>query len=204
MIRVRIWTAANLAMSGAFAQGLPSERQTGVAEPMALIDGRWVTVRSVFEQLPVMLPLKNIRVTDLYGARTDPITHAGGEEFHPGVDLGAPHGTAVFPMGPGIMRRAAWRGGYGQMVEIEQAFGFRCRCGHLSQMQVREGDVVSRTTVLGEVGSTGRSTGPHLHMEIWCRDYRIDPAAYLVKAFDVYHRLMGPNHVYGLFLRVYR
>jgi murein DD-endopeptidase MepM/ murein hydrolase activator NlpD len=61
----------------------------------------------------------------------------------------------------------------------------------VTRMNVREGDVVSRTTVLGEVGSTGRSTGPHLHMEIWCRDYRIDPVAYLVKAFDVYHRLMS-------------
>ena len=192
---MRVWiaaalVAANLAATGALAQGVSQQLQPAVAEPMALIDGRWVTVRSVFEQLPVMLPLKNIRVTDLYGARKDPITHAG-VEFHPGVDLGAPHGTAVFPMGPGVVRRAAWRGGYGQMIEIEHAFGFRSRYGHLSRMNVREGDVVLRTTVLGEVGSTGRSTGPHLHMEIWCRDYRIDPVAYLVKAFDVYHRLMS-------------
>ena len=156
--------------------------------PLLTVNGHLLPRDTVFRFLPVTLPLASIRVTSLFGMRQNPFTHSG-MEFHPGVDFGAPIGTPVFSTAAGIVRFVGNLGGYGAMVEVEHALGFRTRYGHLSAFSVREGQIVDRNTVLGEVGSTGRSTGPHLYWEIWNRRTNINPIGFVLMAYNLYHHL---------------
>jgi murein DD-endopeptidase MepM/ murein hydrolase activator NlpD len=176
--------------SAAWAQSgpPPPAPYTGGGGPMLNVNGRMLPRDTVFRFLPVTLPLASIRVTSLYGMRQNPFTHSGSE-FHPGVDFGAPVGTPVYSTGAGIVRFAGSMGGYGAMVEVEHGFGFRTRYGHLSAIDVQAGQIVDRNTVLGEVGSTGRSTGPHLYWEIWNRSVNMDPVDFVLRAYEVYHHL---------------
>lgn len=109
------------------------------------------------------LPLSRSRVTSGYGYRYHPVL--GGWRMHGGVDLAAATGTPVHSTSAGTVRRAGWAGGYGLMVEIDHGEGVQTRFGHLSQIAVQPGQTVSRGDVIGRVGTTGRSTGPHLHFE---------------------------------------
>lgn len=100
-----------------------------------------------------------------FGVRRDPFT--GRYAFHPGIDFAGPRGAAVHATAPGTVVVAARRGGYGNMVEIDHGFGIHTRYGHLSQITVKPGTKVTTGTTIGRVGSTGRSTGPHVHYEVW-------------------------------------
>ena len=100
-----------------------------------------------------------------FGARVDPFT--GRYAFHPGVDFAGPWGAAVTSTAPGKVVFAGARGGYGNMVEIDHGFGIRTRYGHLSRITVALGALVGKGSVVGRLGSTGRSTGPHVHYEVW-------------------------------------
>jgi murein DD-endopeptidase MepM/ murein hydrolase activator NlpD len=100
-----------------------------------------------------------------FGPRIDPFT--GRYAFHPGVDFAGPWGATVSATAPGVVVFAGNRGGYGNMVEIDHGFGLHTRYGHLSRITVAAGAKVGKGSVIGRVGSTGRSTGPHVHYEIW-------------------------------------
>jgi murein DD-endopeptidase MepM/ murein hydrolase activator NlpD len=100
-----------------------------------------------------------------FGARVDPFT--GRYSFHPGIDFAGPWGSQVLATAPGTVVFAGNRGGYGNMVEIDHGFGIHTRYGHLSSISVRVGSKVSKGGSVGRVGSTGRSTGPHVHYEVW-------------------------------------
>lgn len=110
------------------------------------------------------LPVRG-RHTSKWGERVHPVT--GERSFHHGLDIAAPAGTPVRPTAAGRVVVAGERGGYGRLIEIEHANGWVSRYAHLRRLEVKEGDWVSREQVIGEVGSTGMSTGPHLHLE--CR-----------------------------------
>ena len=110
-----------------------------------------------------------------YGLRLHPFT--GALDFHQGIDMVAPEGTAVRPAGWGVVRFAGPKGGYGNMVEIEHPGGLRTRYGHLSEIGVQLGQVVGNRSVLGRVGSTGRATAPHLHFETRLDERPVDPRA---------------------------
>ncbi|HUE66476.1 MAG TPA: peptidoglycan DD-metalloendopeptidase family protein [Rhizomicrobium sp.] len=103
-----------------------------------------------------------------FGARVDPFT--GRYAFHPGVDFAGPWGSVVHATAAGVVVFAGNRGGYGNMVEVDHGFGIHTRYGHLSVISVRVGMQIPRGTALGRVGSTGRSTGPHVHYEVWYDD----------------------------------
>ncbi len=96
--------------------------------------------------------------------RSHPIL--GGQRFHAGVDLAAPQGSAVLATSPGVVSRAAWQGGYGLTIAVEHSGGIQTRYAHLSRIAVVPGQSVRAGDVIGYVGSTGRSTGPHLHYEV--------------------------------------
>jgi len=102
--------------------------------------------------------------TSGFGARIDPFTRRFA--FHPGLDFAGPWGAGVQATAPGTVVFAGGRGGYGNMVEVDHGFGIRTRYGHLSSILVKVGARVSKGTVVGRLGSTGRSTGPHVHYEI--------------------------------------
>jgi len=127
--------------------------------------------------LPLERPLQGGDLSSNFGTRIDPFF--GRPAFHAGVDLRDEAGAAVKATAPGKVVTAGWAGGYGNMVEIEHANGISTRYGHLSAINVTEGQSVQRGHVIGRVGSTGRSTGPHLHYEIRVDGDATDPMRYL-------------------------
>jgi murein DD-endopeptidase MepM/ murein hydrolase activator NlpD len=105
-----------------------------------------------------------VAITSVFGWRTHPIY--GGARFHTGIDLGTPIGSPVLAAFTGTVISADWMGGYGNVVLIQHSDGLRSLYGHLSRPMVRPGQVVHQGTVIGLSGSTGNSTGPHLHFEM--------------------------------------
>jgi len=128
--------------------------------------------------LPVRQPLPGqLAVTSPFGPRKDPF--GMGWALHAGLDLQAQEGAIVRATAPGKVTNAGWSGGYGNMVEIEHAEGMSTRYGHLSALLVSDGQTVAAGTPIGRVGSTGRSTGPHLHYETRIDGEPIDPMRFL-------------------------
>jgi len=117
------------------------------------------------------------RLSSAFGARRDPLD--GRTRRHSGVDMPAPRGSPVLAAAPGAVRRAASAGGYGQMVEIDHGYGLRTRYAHLSRMLVSPGERVETGQVIALVGSTGRSTGNHLHFEVRQNGMAVDPIGFL-------------------------
>jgi murein DD-endopeptidase MepM/ murein hydrolase activator NlpD len=101
--------------------------------------------------------------------------------MHDGVDLSAPKGTPVYATGNGVVTRSHWQPGYGQLIELNHGFGYKTRYAHLSKRYVSPGDSVTRGQVIGEVGNTGVSTGPHLHYEVCFRGNTTNPIHYFNK-----------------------
>ncbi|EAV44196.1 hypothetical protein SIAM614_15395 [Stappia aggregata IAM 12614] len=128
-------------------------------------------------RLPIKRPVRNGSVSSTYGPRVDPFL--GRLAMHTGIDFKAPYGARVLATAPGTVISAGRHGGYGKMVEIRHANGFITRYAHMSRIQVSEGDHVLAGDLVGNVGSTGRSTGPHLHYEIRRNDKPSNPAAFL-------------------------
>ena len=113
------------------------------------------------------------RITSGYGYRVHPIL--GYRRFHRGLDIGAGHGTPILATTDGQVVRAGWGGGYGNVVELRHGGGLATRYGHMSRIAVRPGERVRQGQVVGYVGSTGLSTGPHLHYEMFRNGQLIDP-----------------------------
>ncbi|RTY35844.1 M23 family metallopeptidase [Chlorobium phaeovibrioides] len=139
------------------------------------------------QQSPFLACVPNIRpvsgpVTSSFGARTHPIYKV--RMFHTGVDFSAPKGSHVEATGDGTVAWSGYDRGYGQKVVINHGYGFTTLYAHLSKSIVRMGQRVRRGEIIGLVGSTGISTGPHLHYEVMRRQQRVDPAAYF---FDAAH-----------------
>jgi murein DD-endopeptidase MepM/ murein hydrolase activator NlpD len=122
-------------------------------------------------------PVEYTRVSSDYGMRADPFH--GHQRHHSGIDFAAPLGTPVKGVLSGRVMRAGPVGNYGNLVEIRHSDGRRTRYGHLDEIKVEVGQWIERGQVLGTVGQTGRSTGPHLHFELREGDHSINPAQLL-------------------------
>jgi murein DD-endopeptidase MepM/ murein hydrolase activator NlpD len=118
------------------------------------------------------------KINNEFGFRRNPF---GGRtyEFHSGMDIDGERGDLVVAPGNGTVVEAGWKGGYGQMIEIDHGNGLSTRYGHLSKIEIAVGDVITRGQLIGQVGSTGRSTGPHLHYELRVNDRPINPRFFL-------------------------
>ena len=112
-----------------------------------------------------------------FGWRKNPWTDA--REFHKGLDIVADAGTPIHAPADGVVTRASRWGNYGKCVEISHGYGYVTRYAHMSEIDVRPGDRIERGSVIGEVGSTGRSTGPHLHYEVFRDGRRVNPWKYI-------------------------
>jgi murein DD-endopeptidase MepM/ murein hydrolase activator NlpD len=134
---------------------------------------------AALNHVPLTTPVhgQQFEITSDFGARVDPFTRRIA--FHPGLDFGGPWGSAVGATAPGTVVFAGNRGGYGNMVEIDHGYGFRTRYGHLSAILVRVGTKVQKGSPVGKLGSTGRSTGPHVHYEVWLADVVRDPSRFI-------------------------
>ncbi len=139
------------------------------------LDGLTAAVRHV----PLAMPVNDAQFdrSSGFGARVDPIT--GHYEFHPGIDFAGPWGAKVVSTAAGTVVFAGYHGGYGNMVEIDHGLGLHTRYGHLSAIMVRQGTRVNRGTDIGRVGSTGRSTGPHVHYEILYDNAVRNPSSFI-------------------------
>jgi len=128
-------------------------------------------------RVPSLWPVEG-ESTDSFGYRGNPFG-GGGAEFHPGKDIAAPRGTPVFAPADGRVVEAGWKNGYGQTVVLDHGNGMTTRYGHLSKIEVAAGEELRRGEQLGQVGSTGRSTGPHLHYEVRIAEMPVNPERYL-------------------------
>ena len=116
-------------------------------------------------------------MTSPFGYRADPFL--GRLALHTGVDLLQPYGSDIRATAAGRVVHAGFAGGYGDMVEIDHGFGLATLYGHMSEIDVSEGQVVAAGDLLGRLGSTGRSTGPHLHYEVRVDGEPVDPERFL-------------------------
>jgi murein DD-endopeptidase MepM/ murein hydrolase activator NlpD len=116
------------------------------------------------------------RMTSPFGYRVHPIL--GYRRMHTGIDFGAAYGTPIVASGPGTVASAGWDGGYGKAVRLNHGGGLLTLYGHMSRLAVAPGQQVAAGQVIGYVGSTGLSTGPHLHYELHRNGERIDPASF--------------------------
>lgn len=187
---------------------LPSDTDEGMGGPLlaptddgdsqAMLDdanevylalARLKAARSAIDAAPIHRPLDSYnRISSTFGNRKDPFT--GGRAFHAGIDFSAPRGTTVLSAGSGKVTFVGERSGYGNVVEVTHSSGLLTRYGHLSAFLVTEGQLVSTGTPIAKVGSTGRSTGPHLHFEVRRKDDAVDPAPYLAAGRQL-SRLIG-------------
>jgi murein DD-endopeptidase MepM/ murein hydrolase activator NlpD len=137
------------------------------------------TMSSDMGHIPLAVPVTGAEFdrSSGFGARVDPFTHHFA--FHPGVDFAGPWGSPVSATAPGTVVFAGNRGGYGNMVEIDHGFGIHTRYGHLSRITVGLGSRVGKGSVVGRMGSTGRSTGPHVHYEIWYDNVVRNPSSFI-------------------------
>lgn len=126
---------------------------------------------------PSRAPVSTNRLTSAFGPRIHPIL--GGVRAHSGVDLAAAAGTPVRATADGVVARAGWAGGYGLLVAISHSSAMTTRYGHMSRLAVSPGDRVRKNDVIGYVGSTGRSTGPHLHYEVLVNGRAVNPMSYM-------------------------
>ena len=129
------------------------------------------------ETLPTLYPVDLPYQSSSYGWRMDPFL--GKRAFHEGIDFSAAEGEPIFATAGGIVERAQKWGRYGNLITINHGGGLETRYAHLSKILVKKGQIVNKQDLIGLVGNTGRSTGPHLHYEIRLNDHSLDPKQYL-------------------------
>lgn len=147
----------------------------GLGAPVELKSRRAVNqaVGGASFDIPTGMPLASARLTSRFGMRRGPIS--GSYRMHRGIDLAAAAGTPVTAPASGVVAYSDWSGGYGMIVALDHGDGVQTRFAHLSRLLVSPGQRVNKGQLLGLVGSTGRSTGPHLHYELHVNGRAVDP-----------------------------
>ncbi|HUT51777.1 MAG TPA: M23 family metallopeptidase [bacterium] len=137
----------------------------------------WDDRKTVFAVFPSIWPLNGGRITSGFGVRVHPITRK--LQRHEGIDIAADPGTPIYAVAPGVVVSAGRTSGYGNAVEIDHGYGISTYYAHARALFVRPGQSVKKGQKIAEVGSTGFSTGPHLHFEVRIRGMQVDPMQYL-------------------------
>lgn len=127
--------------------------------------------------IPSRMPVDGVRLSSSFGMREHPVL--GGRRAHKGVDLAAPTGTPIYATADGVVGKAEWFSGYGLYVQLDHGAELETRYGHMSRLNVAAGQRVRKGDVIGYVGSTGRSTGPHLHYEVRIAGEAMNPIPYM-------------------------
>ncbi len=147
------------------------EQQLNVLDELMLAKGLQQEVS------PSGMPVDQGWVSSRYGQRNDPFT--GKRQFHRGIDFASAEGTPIFSAASGVVTQVSKRGNYGLCVEIDHRNGYVTRYAHTLEVLVKEGDIVKQGQVIAKIGSTGRSTGPHLHFEVLKNGKSINPSQLL-------------------------
>ncbi len=197
-----------LDISGMLARATEARAEVGVGGPLRMLEphptqtasldpvdrdmnslegklGRWSELMALAQRLPLALPMGGeAEVSSTFGRRTDPFTKQPA--FHAGTDFIGPNKAPVMATAPGVVVFAGRKGPYGRAVEIDHGLGVKTRYAHLSSISVQAGETVAYGRPLGTMGSTGRSTGQHLHYEVLLDDEQIDPAKFIEAGYHVF------------------
>jgi murein DD-endopeptidase MepM/ murein hydrolase activator NlpD len=155
-------------------------RSHRLQKDLSVLEQKFVAQSRLLSSTPSIAPVRGI-LTDGFGGRSDPFTGEPGQ--HNAVDISSAVGQPVRSPADGIVVKAEWANGYGNVIFISHGYGYSTRYGHLSNFAVRAGQRVKRGDVIGYVGSTGRSTGPHLHYEVRVNNNPVNPLEYILNAF---------------------
>ena len=178
---------ARFVAQSSFAMGGPYIPADGKGQPLAEADPKfkqlfvsWKKVdqlEKAMTSIPSFRPATTSRFTSGFGVRYDPFS--GYAAMHAGVDLAGRHGDLIYAASDGVVSNAGWSGAYGNMIELGHGKGIVTRYGHLSRINVHPGESVKKGEVIGRMGSTGRSTGTHLHYEVRIDGRAVNPVPYL-------------------------
>lgn len=142
-------------------------------------------LKKALMHIPLIVPVNaSYRITSHYGPRIDPFTRRPA--FHSGIDIAGRAGSPIMAAAPGVVTYAGSKGPYGNLIEIDHGYGIKTRYGHLGKLKVKKGDNVNFYQQIASMGSTGRSTGPHLHYEIWFDKKVRDPAKFFAAGDSIF------------------
>ena len=177
-------TAAASATTTTAVSSATEMAEIQVSEQSRSLFNTWKKLDAVDPQpaiaIPSAQPVEKLDYSSAWGVRSDPFH--GSARMHAGVDIRGPVGTPIYATADGYVGRAQRAGGYGNLVELEHGKGLQTRYGHLSKILVNSGDRVRRGQLIGLMGSTGRSTGSHLHYEVRMDGGAVNPVPFLTVA----------------------
>ena len=182
---IRLSRVAGSAMGGPLIEASSAEARADIAAD-AQFRSLFMTWKKMdkLEQgviaIPSVQPVSNLKFTSNFGIRSDPFR--GTAAMHAGVDIPGPVGTPIYATADGVVSHAGRQGGYGNMIEINHGKGIATRYGHLSQIIIADNSRVRRGQIIGLMGSTGRSTGSHLHYEVRIDGHAVNPLPFLTTA----------------------
>ena len=127
------------------------------------------------EFTPNLWPTDSYDITSSFGGRVNPFDNYSAD-WHPGIDIANYYGAPVYASASGVVERAGWYGGYGRYIKVEHDYGYKTAYGHLSSIAVSAGEYVEKGQLIGRVGSSGYSTGPHLHFEVIKYGEQVNPS----------------------------
>lgn len=157
-----------------------SFRSHNLNKDLNVLEQKFVAQSRLLSSTPSIAPVRGV-LTDGFGGRSDPFTGESGQ--HNAIDISSAVGQPVRSPADGIVVKAEWANGYGNVIFVSHGYGYSTRYGHLKNFAVRAGQRVKRGDVIGYVGSTGRSTGPHLHYEVRVNNNPVNPLEYIHNAF---------------------
>ena len=146
-------------------------------ERLGLSLARMSALERGLDQIPQVMPADLRSISSGFGYRRDPFR--GTAAMHRGLDFSAPHGSPIHAAAAGRISYVGWRSGYGKTVEIDHGAGLKTRYAHMSRFNAEAGDTIAAGDVIGAIGSTGRSTGPHLHFEVRINNQAVNPRPFL-------------------------
>ena len=174
---------ATMLSSARGAQGGPFEK-FNINDPrferLGLSLARMDALERGLESIPQFMPADRASISSGFGYRRDPFN--GGGAMHAGLDFRGPHGAPIFAAADGVVSYVGYKGGYGKTVEISHGNGLMTRYAHMSRYSAQLGQQVAAGRLIGAIGSTGRSTGPHLHFEVRINNRAVNPRPFLERA----------------------
>ncbi|SNY93780.1 Murein DD-endopeptidase MepM and murein hydrolase activator NlpD, contain LysM domain [Cohaesibacter sp. ES.047] len=180
-IKVPLPSSEKLSIGGPFipvSSDIDHDRLAEDAEKVKLALDRFVQLKDQVYRLPISHPLPTGHLSSRFGIRRDPFLKR--MSMHSGIDIADKYGTPIRSAGTGIVTHAGRKSGYGLMVEVNHGNGVVSRYAHMSKTLAKKGEKVTKGTIIGKVGSSGRSTGPHLHFETRVRNKPVNPYSFLI------------------------
>lgn len=157
----------------------PTDRSAAIGSRLSALESQFARRSAIVSSTPTVAPVRGL-LNSGFGSRKDPFTGEGS--FHPGLDISTRRHEPVLATAAGLVVKSGWSGDYGKAVEIAHSTGYTTVYGHLDTIFVKDGQRVHRGERVGLVGSTGRSTGPHLHYEVRQGDRILNPLEYILDA----------------------